>query len=185
VAPALLLVALAGCGAPAPSPSAVQAGPVPPVASLPGTTEHRCTAADLALSLGPVTGTKQQRTLSLTFTNTSALPCDLHGTPGVDLHGPDDPNGPVYRLRRPADDGSQSHLELAPGAGAAAPLTYQPWIPLSAGANGSTDWVPTQVVVTPPGDTATLTAPWTPADPVMREDPAVYPATFVGAIGRA
>lgn len=99
----------------------------------------------------------------------------------MDLRGPDDPNGPVYALRRPDDSRPQTHMPLIPGASTVAPLTHLLAKPGSAGAPGSVGWEPTHLVVTPPGDSGTLSVAWSSTDPMLREDPAEHPATFVGA----
>jgi hypothetical protein len=123
-----------------------------------------------------------QSGLSLVYTNTSSRSCTLTGIPGLDLHGPADPNGPVYTLRRSPDKGAT--LTLAPGASASARLVILSDSPGSFGSEGSRNWVPTQLVTIPPGETTPLTVPWPAGLTVMRQDEATHPGSWIGPFGR-
>lgn len=182
--PALLLV-LAGCGGgPTAAPTAAPTTtPTPATSAAAATTEApaataRCVAADLQVSLGEATG-DGQRTVPIRYTNVSDRPCEARGVPGVDLRGPDDPNGPSYSVFRQEPDGAGVALE--PGATASAELTYLTGGDGSVGTQGSTGWVPTELVTTPPGDTSQLTVPWN-GDEVLRQDGATRPGTYVGPL---
>ena len=119
--------------------------------------------------------------LPLIYTNSSDRPCEAYGVPGVDLVGPDDPNGDTYSVLRPGAQDEQASGTLQPGAAATAPLTYLTDSPGSVGSLGSTGWVPTEIVTTPPGDTEQLRAPWPSGDTVTRQDSATRPGTYVDA----
>lgn len=183
------VLTLAACGAP--TDTAAPAATTPPPSSSPAPTTSaatttaeaetaRCTAADLTLSVGEPTG-EGQRELPLIYTNSSDRPCEAYGVPGVDLVGPDDPNGDTYSVLRPGAQDEQASGTLQPGAAATAPLTYLTDSPGSVGSLGSTGWVPTEIVTTPPGDTEQLRAPWSSGDTVTRQDSATRPGTYVDA----
>jgi Protein of unknown function (DUF4232) len=139
---------------------------------------HRCHTAQLTASLGARTVLSfGQVVVPLRYTNTSARACLLHGVPGLDLHGPADPNGPVYSLRRMDKGGS---FTLAPGASASARvvvLTYTG--DGSLGSEGSLRWTPTQLVTIPPGETTALTVGWPAGLTVLRQDEATRPGSWV------
>lgn len=185
VATTMTLTACGGAAAP------VTGAPVSSAATTTATTAEsgagpaaRCTAAELGVRLGekgPETSPGQE-TVALVFTNTSGRACVASGVPGVDLQGPPDPNGPTYSVPRPGAGAAQRSYTLDPGASATATLTYLTDTPGSIGSQGSTGWKPTQVVTTPPGDTAQLTAAWTLGDTVLRQDEATHPGTFVGPL---
>lgn len=179
------LVLLVGCGSaapPAPAPGTAS-GPPAPATTTAGSTPPagevaRCVAADLRAGLGQATG-EGQRTVSIVYRNVSDRPCEARGVPGVDLRGPEDPNGPVYSVLRQEDGGTGATLE--PGGSVSATLTYLTGTDGSVGTLGSTGWIPTELVTTPPGDTSQLTVPWN-GDTVLRQDGATRPGTYVGPL---
>ena len=190
------MLALTACGSagPAAAPTAPQAptsapvsssGPSSPVSTKvadAGATQ-RCTTADLSVSLGAPKESpdaKGQFDVPLTFKNTSARTCGLHGVPGVDLTGPDDPNGTVYHLTR-VDNGVQAN-EVPAGTTATATITVLTPSLGSVGSSGSTSWTPTKLVTIPPGQTQALTAEWPSNLPVLRQDSATHPGTYVNGI---
>lgn len=159
------------------TPQATQ--PSVPASAQPDTGDpRRCTANELAVKLGaPAKNSYGQFEIPLVFTNTGAKPCRLIGVPGVDLHGPADPNGPVYSLPR-VDDGDKDAL-AAPGQSSTAHLVVLPYSDGSEGSNGSGKWVPTELVTTPPGQTIPLTVAWPPGISVLRQDTATHPGSSV------
>ena len=52
----------------------------------------------------------------------------------------------------------------------------------STGSLGSTSWTPTQLKTIPPGQTQPLTANWPSDLPVLRQDSATHPGTYVNGI---
>lgn len=76
-------------------------------------------------------------------------------------------------------DGASTELE--PGSSATAVLTYLTGTDGSVRTSGATGWVPTELVTTPPSDTAQLTVPWN-GDPVLRQDGTTRPRTYVGPL---
>ncbi|WP_084216808.1 DUF4232 domain-containing protein [Pseudonocardia spinosispora] len=178
-------MALAGCGGPAPteappSPStqatsSSEAPSTTPKAS--GGATARCHTAQLSVDLGqPSELSPGQNMVPLAYTNTSDKPCQLHGVPGLDLQGPDDPNGPVYSLPR-KDLGKT--ITLAPGARATARIVVLSYEEGSVGSSGSKKWTPTKLVTIPPGETTPLTAPWPATVSVLRQDAATHPGSWV------
>jgi hypothetical protein len=111
------------------------------------------------------------------YTNTSRSGCLLRGVPGLDLHGPADPNGPVYQL--PRQDRGGPGVMLAPGASAAARVVVLSYEQGSVGSAGSTRWTPTRLVTIPPGETTPLTVTWPAGLTVLRQDAATHPGSWV------
>jgi len=115
--------------------------------------------------------------LPLIYTNTSRQACLLRGVPGADLHGPADPNGPVYTLFR--QQSGIKDMRLQPGASASARLVVLSDQDGSFGSLGSRNWVPTQLVTIPPGETTALTVPWPAGLTVSRQDSATHPGSWI------
>ncbi|MCX0273175.1 DUF4232 domain-containing protein [Nocardia zapadnayensis] len=114
-----------------------------------------------------------QSRLEVVLTNISAQNCAVHGFPGVDLAGPEDPTfGATYRLPRQAAD--PAPLTVEPGAAVSSLLTYLP--------GGPDGWVPVTLIVTPPDTTTRLQAPWPAGVSVQRQDGATHPGTFIGPL---
>jgi uncharacterized protein DUF4232 len=138
-----------------------------------------CHTAQLSARLGSRTDMGGgQGWISLIYTNTSGRPCVLRGVPGADLRGPDDPNGPVYRLSR--QNAGVSDVQLPPRASASARLVVLSDQGGSVGSFGSKGWVPTQLVTIPPGETTALTVPWPAGLSVLRQDSATHPGSWIG-----
>lgn len=163
----------AGQGAVAPHPAA--------------TSVARCGTQDLSAHLGAVTwypdASSDHATgkVPVIYTNVSGRTCTMDGFSGVDLHGPaSDPNGPVFSLARANDPAHQPKpFTLQPGAQANTTVTFTTWHQGEIGAMGSTNWVPTTLVVTPPNQTASFTLPWFQGVSVLRDDTATHRATYV------
>jgi hypothetical protein len=136
-----------------------------------------CGTDSLALSRGELTTTEfvGQDELQVILTNISEQSCTLQGYPGVDLVGPDVPTwGPVFSLTRQSGDPQPFTLE--PGASATSILT------IGAPAAPEDFWYPTTLVMTPPDATTQLQMPWIPYTPVLRQDGATSPATYIGPL---
>jgi hypothetical protein len=175
--------ALAACGtstaaqapaaAPAPAAGGSGGGVAPVAVSTP-----RCTTADLEVLLGKPAEKNDapgQVDIPLTYRNTTDHTCGLYGVPGVDLVGPDDPTfGPVYHL--PRVDNGVKYNEVPAGTTASATIT------VLTPAEGGASWTPAKLNTIPPGQTSPLTAEW-PADlPVLRQDAATHPGSYVNGI---
>lgn len=148
----------------------------------PGGAAPRCHTAQLAAHLGARAAASPgqgagQTAIPLVYTNTSTTGCLLRGVPGLDLHGPADPNGPVYQL--PRQDRGGPGVTLAPGASASARVVVLSYEQGSVGSAGSTRWTPTQLVTIPPGETTPLTVAWPAGLTVLRQDEATRPGSWV------
>ncbi|OXM42512.1 DUF4232 domain-containing protein [Amycolatopsis alba] len=137
----------------------------------------RCATTDLSLALGapkPSPNSPGQLDVPLTYKNTSPRTCALYGVPGADLNGPADPNGPVFHLTR-VDNGVK-YNDVPAGSTATATIT------VLKPAAGEATWTPTRVTTIPPGQTQALTANWPSDLPVLRQDAATHPGTYVNGI---
>ncbi|MCP2169260.1 Protein of unknown function (DUF4232) [Goodfellowiella coeruleoviolacea] len=154
---------------------------------------ERCHTGDLSTHLGTAALNRDSGvtggTVPLVYTNTSNRTCTMYGFGGVDLRGPDDPNGPVYSLRRganpqqdPASGGTPTLVTLAPGGTAHTLITFVTPSGDSVGSAGSTDWIPTEVVSTPPDETTQLTTPWLTGISVLRQDMATRVGTYISPV---
>jgi hypothetical protein len=176
--------ALAACGtsaaaqgpaapAPAAAPAALANAPVPASSATP-----RCATADLEVLLGKPAEKDDapgQFEIPLTYRNTSNHTCGLYGVPGVDLIGPDDPTfGPVYHL--PRVDNGVKYNEVTAGTTASATIT------VLKPADGAPTWTPAKLKTIPPGRTRPLTADWPSDLPVLRQDAATHPGSYVNGI---
>ncbi|MEV6831452.1 DUF4232 domain-containing protein [Amycolatopsis sp. NPDC051102] len=178
--------ALAACGTSAASTPAGGGAAAVPAAGAPAgggvavasAATPRCTTADLAVSLGKPaekTGAPGQFDVPLTYRNTSDHTCALHGVPGVDLVGPDDPTfGPVYHLPR-VDNGVKNN-EVTSGTTASATIT------VLTPSEGGASWTPAKLTTIPPGQTRPLSVEWPSDLPVLRQDAATHPGSYVNGI---
>ncbi|WP_372670021.1 DUF4232 domain-containing protein [Amycolatopsis kentuckyensis] len=172
--------ALAACGTStaAPAPVAPAAGGAGGGVAAASTATPRCTTADLEVLLGKPAEKNDapgQYDVPLTYRNTTDHTCGLYGVPGVDLAGPDDATfGPVYHL--PRVDNGVKYNEVTAGTTASATITVLKPAP------GEPTWTPTKLNTIPPGSRSPLTAEW-PADlPVLRQDAATHPGSYVNGI---
>jgi len=175
----LVAVGLAGCGSS--PPAAPSAKPAKQVAATP--TGPSCESDQLSARLGPRTDLGHgQGSLPLIFTNTSREPCLLRGAPAVVLRGPANPNGPDYALFHPIDTGRG--LVLAPGTSGVARLVVQSDVDGTVGANGSSNWIPTQLEAVPPGHgvKTALSTPWPAGITVLRQDGAPRPDSWIEGV---
>jgi hypothetical protein len=104
----------------------------------------------------------------------------LHGYPTVVLRGPADPNGRVYRIAE--SPGSARTVRLRAGGTAEAVITYLKSQAGDIGSLGSKNWIPTTLVITLPGDQGRISVGWPSSDPVLRQDEATHPGTYVGPV---
>lgn len=149
----------------------------------------QCSTRDLSAHLGAITWFPDPSSehaigrVPVIYTNVSRHSCYLAGFSGVDLRGPaSDPNGPTYSLRRgesPAHEPKPVRLMLTPGGEANTTIAFNTWHQGDIGSLGSTNWVPTTVVVTPPNQTTSFTLPWFQGVSVLRQDTATYVATYI------
>ncbi|MBK1787430.1 DUF4232 domain-containing protein [Prauserella cavernicola] len=144
-----------------------QTGEVPP-----------CTSDQLMLSTSePRPGdVSDQYHLTIGFENISETTCGVDGLPTVDLVGPDDPLfGDTYRL--PEGMANDDFVDLVPGQSAEiAEVT------VLTPSEGAEAWTPNSIQITPPGEEDALTSDWGDL-PVLRQDGATHPGSYVQGIG--
>jgi hypothetical protein len=161
-------VATAGVATAAPAPL-VSAGPTGSAS----TTVARCTATDLAVTLaGDAPAGTSQRTVDVTFTNRSSTRCSMFGYPGAQLRAG---SGATYDLER-SPLVPTATIVLGSGARAHATLTYLP-----ANATSTPVFTPTRLVVTPPDERTSTVLAWT-GGPIVRQDAATHPGTYITAV---
>jgi len=130
-----------------------------------------CATVKVALgdAVAAEAGNDQMR-LPLTMTNSGSAACVLRGFPGARLEGAD---GDGWDLVRSAD--AINDVRLEPNGKATSYLTFLK----TDAANG---WAVKSVVVTPPNTTESQTFPW-PGGPVVRQDAATHPGTYITPVG--
>jgi hypothetical protein len=137
----------------------------------------RCHTGELTASLGKVTGNaEEQNHVALTFTNIGKTACRMRGFPGVDLVDADERPETTYSLPRTTD--KPTTVVLSPGGSASAIIAF-----LWGGPGDGDIFLPAKLVTTPPDETRSLTVPWPVKTPVLRQDGATHPGTYVGAVG--
>lgn len=184
---ALAALLAGGCSAPAPAEgvvgppttsaavptTAATTAPATPAATTPAPVTGaaaRCGPADLDAALGAPEGPPEQLVVRVVWTNTGDGPCTMTGFGGADLRdGPD-----TISLPRAVRDAAP--VRLAPGDRAHGTITF---LPVAEGDPGA--FRPTEVVVTPPDGTTSTALPWT-AGPVLRQDGATRPGTYLGPV---
>ncbi|GCD40581.1 DUF4232 domain-containing protein [Streptomyces paromomycinus] len=112
-------------------------------------------------------------TTSIVLTNTSGRTCKIGGFAGVDLKP--DAGGQSWSLAR----SSAKHGSIVLGPGDSTDFTINLGM---AEENAEGSWKPATVAVTPPNETTALTLKW-PWGPLVHQDGATHPATFVNPIG--
>jgi Domain of unknown function (DUF4232) len=136
----------------------------------------RCHTSDLVTSIATggdaaPSGTGQQHTYVLMH-NKGTRACTLEGFPGVDLKS----GSGAWSLAR--SSGKAERYTLTPGGpDVQFTITFLPWTKGSG-----EEFKPTSFVVTPPGETTSVTLRW-PWGSVLRQDGATHPGTYVGPIG--
>lgn len=142
----------------------------------PGGGGGACKAEQLKFAYGKRTESQwgHQFTVQLEITNTSDGACGLSGSPDIVFTGPDHPRyGPRYRPR--GEPHSANEVMLAAGARARVDLTY---LVADPGEEGS--WSPDKIKLTLPAGGGVLELAWPADEPVVRQDAASTPGTFVG-----
>ncbi|MCF3960571.1 DUF4232 domain-containing protein [Streptomyces fuscigenes] len=134
-----------------------------------------CRTADLAFAYGPGSGAQSVGSpggVVVTMTNKGSAACSMDGYPGVDLVG----GGVTWSLSRQTSQAPHA-VTVRPGGSTSFTVTYMPY---SKGDGEQVD-VKT-LVVTPPNETHSASLAWD-YQPVLRQDGATHPATFVGPVG--
>ncbi|MFJ9345279.1 DUF4232 domain-containing protein [Streptomyces sp. NPDC101237] len=137
-----------------------------------GSSTAACQASGLGYSWADTGSGSGQKHAVVALTNKSGRTCTLYGFPGVDLVD----GGRQWSLRR--TDATPRRVTLASGAAAHFTLTYLP-----SDAGDSTAFTPTTVVITAPDQRTSYDLPWH-GGPVVLQDGATHPGTYVGPVGR-
>ncbi|MEV7033917.1 DUF4232 domain-containing protein [Streptomyces sp. NPDC093272] len=137
-----------------------------------GSATAACQASGLGYSWADTGSGSGQKHAVVALTNKSGRTCTLYGFPGVDLVD----GGRQWSLRR--TDATPQRVTLASGAAARFTLTYLP-----SDAGDSTAFTPTTVVITAPDQRTSYDLPWH-GGPVVLQDGATHPGTYVGPVGR-
>lgn len=189
----LLVVALAGCTREVPVP--VPASPPPAAPAAPTTTptdtsaaatstnaadgdgggdggDERCRLDDLSAGTTRPEGSGQQE-VRVVWTNTSGAPCSMTGFGGADLVA--SPRS-EDRYSLPRAQRETSTVRLAPGEQAHSTITFLP-----AERESAEIYAATKVYATPPDETHSVLLDW-PGGPVLRQDGATRPGTYLGPV---
>ncbi|MFE3068231.1 DUF4232 domain-containing protein [Streptomyces sp. NPDC059247] len=132
-----------------------------------------CRTSGLGFEIAPGSGAQavgEEGAVVVRLTNKSGAPCTLKGYPGVDLVGASTWSLPRQTSQKPR------LVTLDPGARTAFTVTYQ-----SYGGDG-VELTPRTMAVTPPGETRAKTLTWT-FSPVLLQDGATHPGSYVGPVG--
>ncbi|MFD7663197.1 DUF4232 domain-containing protein [Streptomyces sp. NPDC059788] len=111
-------------------------------------------------------------TTSIVLTNKSSRTCKIGGFAGVDLTSEN--GGQRWSLTR----SSAKHGSITLGPGDSTDFTVN----LGMAKDDEGSYQPAHAVVTPPNETTSLTLKW-PWGPLVHQDGATHPATFVNPIG--
>ncbi|MBK1786027.1 DUF4232 domain-containing protein [Prauserella cavernicola] len=144
-----------------------QAGEVPP-----------CASGQLKLSASEPqqAGASGQHTMTLSLKNISESTCGVDGLPTVELVGPEhDVYGDTFQLPQGTPDGGFAALVPGEASEIAEVTVLSP-------AQGSETWTPDTIEVTPPGESSPLIQDWPDDLPVLRQDGATHPGSFVRGI---
>jgi hypothetical protein len=132
---------------------------------------EKCAKVVVSLGEVPPAGSEQAKVrLPLTMTNKGGATCLLRGFPGARLQARD---GDTWDLVRTGD--AVNDVRLEPDGSATSYLTF-----LSE--PGESGWDVTSLVVTPPNTADSQTFDW-PGGPVLRQDAATHPGTYIGPVG--
>ncbi|CAM5603094.1 hypothetical protein GCM10010329_50770 [Streptomyces spiroverticillatus] len=114
--------------------------------------------------------------VTVTLTNKGTAPCTLNGYPGVDLASG---SGDTWSLTRQTSVKAKS-LTLDPGGDAYFKVTYLPYT--AEGNTPDAEFKTVTLIMTPPGETSSVSLRWPHKTPVLKQDAATHPGTFVGPV---
>ncbi|MCA1220970.1 DUF4232 domain-containing protein [Streptomyces sp. 8L] len=134
----------------------------------------RCHTSGLSFAVAPGSGAQSvgsQGAVVIKMTNTSSSACTMNGYPGLDLLA----GGETWSLGRQA--ATPRTVTVQPGGSTSFTITY---LPFEKGDGQEFD-VKT-IVITPPNETTSAKLAWD-FQPVLRQDGATHPGTYVGPVG--
>jgi predicted small secreted protein len=139
----------------------------------------KCRTSELGFAVDPggePQGAGGQGHVTVTLTNKGTAPCALNGYPGVDLMSSP---GDTWSLTRQTAQKPRA-LTLSPGGDAFFKVTYLPYT--AEGNTKSNEFKTATMTITPPGETESKDLPWPHKKPVLRQDGATHPGTYVGPV---
>lgn len=139
----------------------------------------KCKTAELGFAVDPggePQGADGQGHVTVTLTNKGTAPCALNGYPGVDLMSSP---GDTWSLTRQTSQKPRA-LTLSPGGDAFFKITYLPYT--AEGNTKANEFKAATMTITPPGGTESKDLPWPHKKPVLLQDAATHPGTFVGPV---
>jgi hypothetical protein len=158
-----------------PSPASAPSAPTTASTATPDTA-RACTSVDVTATLDAAPDPGGQITIPLRYTNSTTRACTITGYPGATLVGPDSPPfGDEYQLPRSTAT-APSTITLAPGTSAVANLTLGTTTPADP-----SGWQPTALRTIAPDDTTVMSVPFPADTPVIRQDGATHPASYIAA----
>jgi uncharacterized protein DUF4232 len=138
-----------------------------------------CTSEQLAVSLDTPSAVPEaagQFTVPVYFKNISNRTCGIEGLPTVSLVGPEHALGTTFQLTQ--GDPNSTFYALVPNETVnTAAITV-----LTPSTVDPATWTPTTVEVTPPGKDKPLITEWNSGLPVLRQDGATHPGSYVGGV---
>lgn len=136
-------------------------------------TVARCRLDDLRATTEGPEGSGSQQQVRVVWANASTQACRMAGFGGVDLVVSP---GSEERYSLPRRQTDAESFRLAPGETAHSTITFLP-----ADAGGQNAYRATKIWATPPDETHSVLLDW-PAGPVLRQDGATRPGTYLGPV---
>ncbi|MEU8891438.1 DUF4232 domain-containing protein [Streptomyces sp. NPDC048442] len=170
-----------------PSPEAPGSPKAPGSPDAPGATTGgggiaaaaKCKTAALGFAVDPggePQGADGTGNVTVTLTNKGTAPCALNGYPGIDLMSSP---GNTWSLARQTSKKPKA-LTLSPGGDAYFKITYLPYT--AEGNTKANEFKAATITVTPPGETKSKDLPWPHKKPLLLQDAATHPGTYVGPV---
>ncbi|MEV0783246.1 DUF4232 domain-containing protein [Streptomyces sp. NPDC050423] len=144
-----------------------------------GNAAAKCRTADLGFAVDPggeAQSAGSEGHVTVTLTNKGTAPCTLNGYPGVDLMSF---SGNTWSMARQASDKPKAYT-VDPGGDTYFTVTY-----LSYSAEGNSkenEFKTATMSITPPGETESKDLTWPHKAPVLLQDGATHPGTYVSPV---
>ncbi|MCX5200446.1 DUF4232 domain-containing protein [Streptomyces sp. NBC_00237] len=136
----------------------------------------RTSALGFQVDPGGEATAQAQGKVTITLTNKGTAPCSLKGYPGVDLMSSP---GDTWSLTRQTSVKPKA-LTLDPGGDAYFTITYLPYS--AEGNSKDAEFKAATITLTPPGETESKDLPWPHRTPLLKQDAATHPGTYVGPV---
>jgi predicted small secreted protein len=139
----------------------------------------KCKTSALGFQVDPggeAADASAQGKVTITLTNKGTAPCSLKGYPGIDLMSAP---GDTWSLTRQTSAKPKA-LTLDPGGDVYFTITYLPYS--AEGNTKDAEFKAATITLTPPGETESKDLPWPHKTPLLKQDAATHPGTFVGPV---